>query len=330
MIRIVAPSRLHFGLLSFPGTGSWADATGAERIPARRFGGVGLLVAAPGIRLTLQAASAWAAEGPLAERALDVARHFVASLPDGLLPPQRLVIEQAAPEHAGLGTGTQLGLAVARGLAAAAGWHDPDPAELARRIGRGERSAIGVHGFARGGFLVDGGKRDTTRVAPLLVRADFPAAWRVVLAIPGRDPGLHGGAEREAFGELRQRALPVATTDALCRLVLLGMLPALVEHDLHAFGEAVGDYNARVGEVFAPWQGGTYRSGLAADLIAFLRREGLTGVGQSSWGPTVFAVVADEERGQTVAQRLRERFTSADITVLCTAACHRGATVELG
>ena len=43
-----------------------------------------------------------------------------------------------------------------------------------------------------------------------------------------------------------------------CRLVLLGMLPALVERDFDSFGEALYDFNRRVGEMFRPWQGDLY------------------------------------------------------------------------
>ena len=71
------------------------------------------------------------------------------------------------------------------------------------------------------------------------------------------------------------------------------MVPALIEKDLEVFGEAVYDFNARVGEAFAPVQGGIYADSRIADVIGFVRRQGARGVGQSSWGPAVFAVVDD-------------------------------------
>src|SRR5947199_256063 len=84
--------------------------------------------------------SAWCAEGPLAERALVFARRFAQSVQqdhfDRTFPPRRLLVEQAPPEHAGLGLGTQLGLTVARALAVS--WGLPlEVPELARRVGRG-------------------------------------------------------------------------------------------------------------------------------------------------------------------------------------------------
>jgi len=78
--------------------GASAGPTGTARrtLPARRFGGVGLMVRQPGIRLTVRPALAWSAEGPLAERALAYARRFVEALPDRAVAPRRLVVEQAA------------------------------------------------------------------------------------------------------------------------------------------------------------------------------------------------------------------------------------------
>src|SRR6185437_1004041 len=93
--------------------------------------------------------------------------------------------------------------------------------------------------------------------------------------------------EVEAFSRLTAAPSDPARTDVLCRLVLLGLLPALVERDADAFGEAVYEFNARVGEAFAPVQGGVYASARIAELVAFVRGQGVRGVGQSSWGPKI-------------------------------------------
>ena len=41
--------------------------------------------------------------------------------------------------------------------------------ELARLVGRGARSAVGAHGFALGGFLVEAGKLDV-ELQPFVLR----------------------------------------------------------------------------------------------------------------------------------------------------------------
>src|SRR5262245_58116256 len=177
MPRIRTPSRLHFGLLEPSGRADpWPDRAGQPVLPGRAFGGVGLMVEQPGLCVQAEPAAAWAAEGPLADRALTFALRFARSAgaggQPGARPPLRLVVESAAPEHAGLGTGTQLALAVARAAAACWDLHFPVE-ELARRVGRGGRSGVGAHGFAHGGFLVDGGRREQG-LAPLVARVPFP------------------------------------------------------------------------------------------------------------------------------------------------------------
>ncbi len=329
MLRVRTPSRLHFGLLSL-------DGAAAAVLPGRLFGGAGLMVSRPGVCVRAAPAASWSAEGPLAERALAFARRAAEGIrrdrPAASGPPLRMHIEDAAPEHAGLGTGTQLGLAVARAVAAACGV-SAEAHDLARWSGRGLRSALGIHGFERGGLLVEAGKRSPEALAPLVARTDFPEEWRVVLIAPMGErtgaSGLHGADEREAFARLAAGPAGRGYTDILCRLILLGLLPAVAERDLDAFGEALFEFNRRAGEVFAPVQGGTYAGPEVADVVAFVQGQGVRGAGQSSWGPTVFAVVGDEERAEDLARRVRDHCRLGPAGVLITVANNRGAEVLL-
>lgn len=317
MIQVQTASRLHFGVLSVV----------ADSLTGRQFGGVGLMIQRPGVRVRIRPAEGWRSEGPLADRALAFAHRFAQTLPPRALPPQHLSVESAAA-HVGLGTGTQLGLAVARALATAAGLPNMEAPELARRVGRGARSALGIHGFERGGFLVDGGKRQADDIAPLTARVSFPEAWRIVLAIPPGQQGLHGIAESQALARFQAEITSSATTESLCRLLLLGLLPALAEHDLAAFGASLYEFNRRVGEIFARLQGGCYASAAGADLVQFLRQQGASGVGQSSWGPAVFAVVKDEEQAVSLVRRVQARFGLDAEAAFCTAAANSGAEVR--
>jgi beta-RFAP synthase len=201
----------------------------------------------------------------------------------------------------GLGTGTQLALAIAQGVLASQGIEVSDPVRLAMLAGRAPRSGIGIHGFALGGFLVDQGKDAAAGVAPLLQRCHFPDAWRVVLLRQGGTPGFSGEREREAFarlaageaeaGEYRRR-----------RLVDHVLVPALRHVDFDGFAEALYEYNRLAGEAFASVQGGPYASPAVAEVVAQLRGHGVRGVGQSSWGPTVFALARDEDEARALAQ----------------------------
>src|SRR5690348_3941592 len=144
MIRVRAPSRLHFGLLSFGAEEDRPGRVNEAVLTARRFGGAGLMVQAPGMNLEARPAPEWSAEGRLADRALAFARRFAQALPPQTAGPLHFVVGPGAPEHAGLGTGTQLGLAVAGAVGRASRLPEMGTVELARRVGRGTRSALGV------------------------------------------------------------------------------------------------------------------------------------------------------------------------------------------
>ena len=124
---------------------------------------------------------------------------------------------------------------------------------------------------------------------------EFPADWAILLCLPEDSTSWHGLRERQAFARLSRLAPSPAETETLCRVVLMSLLPALASGNLDAFGDALHEFNARVGDVFAPAQGGRYGSPAIAECVQKLRSAGLRGVGQSSWGPTVFAIVPRSE-----------------------------------
>lgn len=328
MIRMRTGSRLHFGLFSVPSeqSGPWLNQEGKPTMPRRLFGGAGLMIDEPGIELTVEKAERWSAAGDLAERALQLAQTYcgVEAIKDSFA----IRIEQAAPEHSGLGTGTQLGLAVARAIAELTHQSARDPVTLATVVGRGRRSALGVHGFEHGGFLVEGGKSSESTIAPLLIRRDFPDEWRILLVRPREVVGIHGRREATAFADLVKQPPDDRTTEGLCRLLVLGLLPALAERDLPTFGEALYDFNRRSGAIFKTAQGGTYAHPRVEQIVKAIRGLGIAGVGQSSWGPTVFAVCAGEE-ADAVRRRLVE-FGIGAMEMRVASAYKHGAEVTTG
>jgi beta-RFAP synthase len=234
-------------------------------------------------------------------------------------------VVNSATEHVGLGSGTQLAMAVARCLVAFLGRSDRSPAQLARSVGRGRRSAIGVHGFQMGGFVVEGGKRESDAISPLVARMHFPEDWQFVLVIGG-SKGHHGSAEREAF----ERLAPIGgeLTAKLCQLTMLGMLPSIADHDYPAFAGALSEFGRRVGECFAAQQGGTYTSPLAGVVLDTLARYGVHGVAQSSWGPTLAAVCDSRFRAEWIAARLTS-VLPASTQIFCASPNNLGARIEV-
>jgi beta-ribofuranosylaminobenzene 5'-phosphate synthase len=285
-VRVEAPARLHMGML---------DVAGGR---ARRFGGLGVALSRPAAVVEASPSDDVTAEGPDAERALDVSQRCREAL--GLAGGARIRVLEAIPAHVGLGSGTKLALAVAAALAAMAG-QTPEPRALARAAGRGARSAVGLWTFVLGGLVVEGGVRPgVEQPAPLLVRHAMPDDWRCVLAIADAEPGLSGQAEEEAFSRLR----PDSHRSALiAQLVLTSLLPGVVEGDLTEFGAALTRVQRLVGESFASVQGGVFHP-RAGPLVDALLRLGAAGAGQSSWGPAAYGVVGGEQAGRELVRRM--------------------------
>lgn len=322
-MEIAAGSRLHFGLLHVPTAGT--KNAPSEDLPLRAFGGAGLMIEEPALRLEAQTADSWSSQGPMAEQIMAYADACRRAIGEKACPPLTIRCHSAPPRHAGFGSGTQLGLCVARLVSEMSGRPDLPIEQLARLVGRGKRSAVGAHGFASGGFLVEAGKQDKESLSTPIVRKSFPSRWRVVVVHPVNENPVYGSLENKIFSELAVDTSAVKTTEVLCRILLLGILPALVEEDYKTFAESLFEYNRKAGERFANAQGGTFAGGTVDNVVEALRREGCPAVGQSSWGPAVFAICEDEKQTARVEARASQLFQTA--TVFVTRARNQGASL---
>ncbi len=296
-IVVSAPARLHFGMLDPAGVGT------------RRFGGFGVGVESPRVvvavkrvqragRVGEDCADAVVVAGAQADRATTFARRAWSAF--GLRGGAEINVHRAIPPHVGLGSGTKLGLAVARGLAGLAGV-SPGPEQLARASGRGARSSVGCWTFDAPGLVVEAGLPDRGWISPLVARHPMPEQWRCVLALPLAAEGLSGMAEERFFGHLHERG---AAESGVSRLLLTALLPGLLTGDIDEFGVALTQIQREMGSVFAAQQGGVFHP-RAAPLVDALVSLGVGAVGQSSWGPAVYGIVDDPELAADVADRLR-------------------------
>jgi len=309
-IRIEAPARLHLGMFDLGGS------------LGRQFGGIGVAIGQPSLILEVEIGQSLTAEGPSADRVVAFAERYLQS--NQITTGAHFRVEQAIPAHVGLGSGTKLGMAVAQALATLYDLSD-DPYLLAQAVGRGSRSAIGLWTFAQGGFVVEGGQwSEQNRPAPLLLRQAMPADWHCVLAIPQARSGLSGKEEAQAFAQLGGMREQAA---AISHLVLMSLLPALVEGELVEFGAALTQMQRLVGECFSPVQGGHFANDRSAQLIERLLEWGAAGAGQSSWGPTVYGLVADAAQGQRLAAQA-DVCLDGQGTVAVVPFDNRGVTVQ--
>lgn len=313
LVHVRAPCRLHFGMF------------GWGRPNSPQWGGVGVMVEPPVVEVTIEPADRFVVCGGLAARAEQFAKLAAETWQLASLPACRIDVRSPA-EHSGLGVGTQLGLSVAAGLRRFLQLPDRPAEELAASIGRGRRSAVGTHGFARGGLIVDAGKEAGQEIGTLAERVAVPAEWRFVLITPVGRQGLAGDTESEAFSRLP----PVLgeVTQELWRLTEEEMLPALRRVDCEAFGEAVYHFGRFAGECFAPVQGGPFASDEIGRLVDAIRVRGVAGVGQSSWGPTVFAIVPGEAVAGDVADWLHAEMRLPRDSITIARANNCGAVIR--
>ncbi len=290
-VFVEAPARIHFGMF---------DLSGAL---GRRFGGIGAALPTPSVLVSATPARSLDVRGELAVR--DAATRAARQVLDRYAPGcgAQVTVHHTLPAHHGLGSGTQLTLATARAITEL--YRVPATvAELAQTVGRARRSAIGTYVFALGGCVVEGGRVDgVDKPAPLLTRLPIPASWRCVLAIPRGHAGMSGDAESIAFATLPPP--PERDAERVAHLVLMGLLPALVDEDFAAFGSALTEVQRINGRWFASAQGGMYAPGVSGELIAAFASWGATGIGQSSWGPAVYALASGAEAGGALADRTR-------------------------
>jgi beta-ribofuranosylaminobenzene 5'-phosphate synthase len=311
-VRVVAPARLHLGFLDLNGS------------LGRLFGSIGLAIDTPRTELVLKRARSFKGEGPDHQRAVDMLRRFAEVF--SLDAAYDVKITTAIPSHAGLGSGTQIALAAGAALMELEGLAY-SPARLGEIVDRGARSAIGMGSFEQGGCIVDGGRGSIDRAPPILVRTDFPEAWRAILVLDARTKGVHGEAEAKAFAALPP--LPDAAAAHVCRLVLMQLVPGLMESDIEVFGGALTEIQAIVGGHFAAAQGGSpWTSPAVGRVIETLRDGGAYGIGQSSWGPTGFAFAPSKEIADRLYDSSIELARAEGLEILIAAGRNRGASVE--
>jgi beta-ribofuranosylaminobenzene 5'-phosphate synthase len=294
-IRVAAPGRLHLGFVDPAGT------------LGRRFGSLGLVIDGFETEVELHPADvegATAVDAPCAAEVHRALQHLDAlRCESGLQGTLQLHLKRVLPAHAGLGSGTQLALAVGTAFARLHGlaW---TTADIARITGRGLRSGVGIAGFDQGGLLLDGGPGPQGQPAPLLARGHLPAAWRVLLVTDPRLRGLSGADERAALARLAP--LPREAAAQISHELLMRVLPGAALDDFDSFAAGLGQVQLLLGEHFAPAQAaGAYASPDVARVMRFLQAQGHRALGQSSWGPTAFVFLPHAPAAEQALADLR-------------------------
>jgi len=286
-IHIKTPSRLHFGIIDL------------SRSLGRSYGSVGLAIEGLGYEILAEKGEELKVLGP--EKDAEQARKIAEKVTQIYNIPHQVKINilKSIPMHVGLGSTTQLTLAVATAITKLYGVK-ASSVELAEKMGRGKNSGVGTYAFMNGGFIVDGGIKGG-RFPPLIFRHNFPEEWHFVIVTPEIERGLDEKTEEGLFKRI------TASTDIarkICHSIVMKMLPSIVERDIESFGKVLTEVQRLVGEAFSPYQGGVFGSQVASDIVNRMLEDGAYGAGQSSWGPTVYGLVEGKAKEKELEEKI--------------------------
>jgi beta-ribofuranosylaminobenzene 5'-phosphate synthase len=279
-VRVTTTARLHMGFFDLTGRIGY------------RFGSIGLAIDAPCTQVQIRESKNLIIDAKNCENITNIVEKLIKAF--NLPKSFSVEVLQSIPEHAGLGSGTQMALAIGTALNHQFALN-LNITQIATAAMRGKRSGIGIGAFLQGGLLLDAGKhthKKNEEIPAIIARNIFPSEWRVLLIVDAAHTGVHGAEEQVAFQALKPAASSLKT------MVDEHMLPALQHADLLAFGMHMQELQAYNGDYFAPIQGGRYASKDVAQTLDWLQSNGAPCVGQSSWGPTGFAILETQQQAE--------------------------------
>ncbi len=199
--------------------------------------------------------------------------------------------------HVGLGSVTKVIMSLIAGLSKL-GLVNDDLVKLAKRLGRGRFSCIGIYSSIYGGFIVDTGiyGEGTPR---LLLRLKFPTEWYAVTVIP---KGIKGLDDREERNFMEEPKLFSKQSDLYA--CLISLVTAINIRDFNLFSSSLRKIQYLTGQYFSSIQGGIYCCDVVEEVVKFFLSKGIEGIGQSSWGPTCYGFIEGYINAKVVRDEL--------------------------
>ncbi|MEM4281054.1 MAG: hypothetical protein QW470_05190 [Candidatus Caldarchaeum sp.] len=308
IVEVKTPSRLHLGLIEL----------GGHR--GRFYGGIGVAVKKPSLHIKVEKSDKLEIEGPCSKEVSEIVARLAKNLGIDFLG--KVQVLNHIPVHKGLGSMTQLSLAVGTALAMTHGL-GIEPEKLAALLGRGRISCVGTAVFKEGGFILDIPKKNPASPCSRYLRFEFPEEWAFLVAYPIDKSGPDDEVEQQLFNRLP--VMDEQKCSKISHIVLVDLLPSLMDRDAESFGRALTELQTLVGEHFAALQGGRFVSEEAVEAVA---KYGALGSGQSSWGPSVYGFYSSFKEASKAAEKVRQEL-GAGWDVFVTEAANEGAKLSV-
>jgi beta-ribofuranosylaminobenzene 5'-phosphate synthase len=350
LLEVKTGSRLHFGLFEL-----------AEGEPLR-YGGLGLMLAEPGWRLRFstkdpnqQLETVVHDCDPLSANDIRQRIDYVRERVDSFYPHQASIqvdVLQSLPLHSGLGAGTQLAAAVAIGFKSLQSlsndstrllqpphWSDSVThcvtiSELLNLSGRGKRSSIGLCGILNGGLILDYGlpanfaDRSNSPRTVQFERRSFDVPWPILLISAPADAKVAGAIESDLISIAAEHPNPNRQGMLDCAKLALQFSTSDPNYD--RFTASLDRFVDYAGALFEPCQGGRFNGAVVQHAVELARYAGLGGVGQSSWGPTVFGFARDMHHAQVAMEQFHQLRPNNLWTIRISHPSNAGASLEWG
>jgi beta-ribofuranosylaminobenzene 5'-phosphate synthase len=219
------------------------------------------------------------------------------------------------PSHVGLGSKTQLSLAIALAITKLKNINDTSLEDLTRLVNRGGTSGIGWRGFEKGGFIVDAGhefgkgkEKETflpssaskeANPALTILRYPIPEHWRFVLVIPNVKKGAYGDEEISIFQS--HAPIPKEEVNEVSHQILMKIVPGIVKNDLECFGEGL----KRIQNIGFKKIEISLQHEIVKKALTFFEDFGVKAYGMSSFGPSVIGIVESDDEANNLLKAVQ-------------------------
>ncbi|MFX1470122.1 MAG: beta-ribofuranosylaminobenzene 5'-phosphate synthase [Promethearchaeota archaeon] len=329
-LKITTPCRIHLSLIDENGYTGRVD------------GGIGLMLDRPNVVLEVSnSADEFTIEcnkyykesvHVINEKASKIFKHFHISNKNF-----HFHLKRYYPSHVGLGSKTQLSLAIATAITKLKNLNT-NIGDLTKYVERGGTSGIGWRGFETGGFILDGGhdfgkgkEKETflpssasysAKPALTIFRYNIPDNWRFVLVIPNVKKGAYGDEEISVFQNFAP--IPRNEVNEVSHQIIMKVIPGILKNDLSCFGEGL----KRIQSIGFKKVEIDLQHDIVKDLLKFFENYGLKAYGMSSFGPSVFGIVESDFEAETILKKIQRNQKYSGSHIYICKPNNNGAKIE--